>query len=233
MSLMRQACAGLVLFGIGVMGCGRVAPPLESVGYTEFLPPHGQGPVAIVLSGSFGPQAYAFYPAEIAKLGYYAVLFAGPDFSARATGARDNLRQFILRAQRAPHVIQGKVAVIGFSSGGGAALAYATSMSDLVSVVVAYYPATNVIADKADVIRHWEVPTLVFAGDADIEQGCCMIDTIRTMAASARDRGAPVELVVYPGAGHDFIFPGHYIGRDDADDAWQRTVAALHQHFGI
>jgi dienelactone hydrolase len=223
----------LALLSSGMMGCSRVAPPLENVAYTEFVPSAGQGQLVVVLAGAFGPQAYTFFPAELAKLGYYAVLFAGTDFGSQATGARDNLRQIILLAQHSPHATQGKVAVIGFSAGGGAALTYATSISDLISVVVAYYPATRAIPDKEDVIRRWEVPTLVFAGDADNEGGCCMIDTIRTMAASARDRGAPVELVVYHGAGHDFILGGHFLKRDAADDAWQRTLAALHQHSEV
>ncbi len=231
MSPIRKALVVLALLSTGLLGCTRVAPPLENVAYTEFVPPAGQGQLVVVLSGAFGPQAYTFFPAELARLGYYAVLFAGTDFGSQAPGAGDNLRQIILRAQHSPHATQGKVAVIGFSAGGGAALMYATSMADLVSVVVAYYPATRAIPDKADLIRRWEVPSLVFAGDADNNNGCCMIDTIRTMVASARDRGAPVELVVYHGAGHDFIFGGHFLQKDAADDAWQRTLAALRQHF--
>jgi dipeptidyl aminopeptidase/acylaminoacyl peptidase len=233
MSPIRKALVVPALLSTGLVACTRVAPPLENVAYTEFVPSAGQGQVVVVLSGAFGPQAYAFFPAELVKLGYYAVLFRGTDFGSQATGARDNLQQVILRAQHSPHATPGKVAVIGFSAGGGDALAYATSMSDLVSVVVAYYPATSGIPDKADVIRRWEVPSLVFAGDADNNNGCCMIDTIRTMVASARDRGAPVELVVYHGAGHDFILGGHFLKKDAADDAWQRTLAALREHFGV
>jgi dienelactone hydrolase len=234
MSPIRKAQVMLALLSTGMIGCTHVAPPLENVAYTEFVPSAGQGQLVVVLSGAFGPQAYTFFPAELARLGYYAVLFAGTDFGSQATGARDNLQQIILRAQHSPHAIQGKVVVIGFSAGGGAALTYATSMPDLVSLVVAYYPATSAIPDKGDVISRWEVPTLVFAGDADNNiNRCCMIDTIRTMAGSARDRGAPVDLVVYHGADHDFILAGPRLKKGAADDAWQRTLAALHQHLGI
>lgn len=220
----------MVLLSAGLAGCVRTAPPLDNIGLTEFVPPSGKGRVIIVLSGAFGPAMYSFVPQELAKEGYYAVLLAGTNFSPKAAGASDNLRQIILRAQQSPHALQGKVAVMGFSAGGGAALAYATSLSDLVSVVVDYYPATNSIPDQADVVRRWNVPTVVLAGDAD-NNGCCMINTIREMVGSAKDRGAPVELVVYPGANHDFILPMR-LKQDAAADAWQRALAALHQHLG-
>jgi hypothetical protein len=47
------------------------------------------------------------------------------------------------------------------------------------------------------------------------------------MVASPRDRGAPVELVVYHRAGHDFICRGHSLERDAADHACHAR-AALH-----
>jgi dienelactone hydrolase len=221
----------VVLLCAALVGCDRAAPPLENLRHTEFVPASGKGRVIIVLSGAFGPEAYSFIPERLAKQGYYAVLLAGTDFSPRAAGAGDNLRQIILQAQQSPHAVQGKVAVMGFSAGGGAALEYATSLADLVAVVVDYYPATKSISDQADVIRRWNVPTVVFAGEAD-SNGCCMIHTIRAMAASAKDRGAPVELVVYPDTNHDFILPPPFTKPDAAADAWQRTLAALRQYLG-
>jgi dienelactone hydrolase len=216
---------------LGLVGCTHPAPPLEKVRSTEFVPAAGQGRVVIVLSGVYGPTAYSFFPEELARHGYYAVLFNGPDFSAKATGASDNLRQVISLAQRSPHAMPGRVAVIGFSAGGGGALEHATSQSDLVSVVVGYYPQTNTIYDKEEMVRRWNVPAVVFAGDAD-SNGCCMIDTIRSMVASAKDRGASVELVVYPGAGHDFILRGYKLNKEQAGDAWQRTLDALRRYLG-
>jgi dipeptidyl aminopeptidase/acylaminoacyl peptidase len=220
----------LAILSAGPVGCTPDAPPLENIRYSEFVPPAGQGPVVIVLSGRAGPGVYSFIPRELVRLGYYVVLFNGPDFPATDAKSGENLRHLIVLTQHSSHARPGKIAVIGASAGGGAALAHATSLSDLVSVVVDYYPATRSIPDKADVIRRWGVPTLVFAGDAD-NNGCCMIDTIRTMVAAAKDRGAPVELVVYSGADHDFIWGAHY-KRDAAEDAWQRTLTALRQHVG-
>jgi dienelactone hydrolase len=208
------------------------APSLDRVQYYEYPPPSGQGRVVIVLSGSHGPPLYTYFPNQLAHYhGYDAVLLDGKQFHPYATGAAENLRQTILRAQRSPHASPGKVAVIGLSAGGGDVLAYASTMPDLVSMVVAYYPDTRAIPDKADVVRRWEVPTLVFAGTND-GNPCCAIDTIRAMVASAKDRGAPVELVAYPGAGHGFNLAGTVYSPVAAEDSWQRTLAALRQHLG-
>jgi dienelactone hydrolase len=228
---MARAVTVVALLCAALVGCDRPAPPLENIRLTEFLPASGKGRVIIVLSGAFGPAMYSFVPEQLAKQGYYAVLLAGTDFGPRSAGAGDNLRQIILQAQQSPHAVQGKVAVMGFSAGGGAALAFATSLVDLVAVVVDYYPATKSIPDRDDVVRRWNVPTVVFAGDAD-SNGCCMINTITAMATSAKDRGAPVELVVYPNVNHDFILPPPFLKQDAAADAWQRALAALRQHLG-
>jgi dienelactone hydrolase len=130
--------------------------------------------------------------------------------------------------QHSPHALPGKAAVVGFSLGGGTAIVHASTQPDLISVVVAYYPGTRFIPDKETLVDHWNVPTLVFAGDEDHFDNCCLIETIRSMAAYAKDRGAPFDLVVYPGVQHNFI-----VGNQAAAaDAWQRTVAALSQHLG-
>jgi dienelactone hydrolase len=208
------------------------APSPDRIAYFEYPPPSGQGRAVIILSGSHGPPLYTYFPSQLAYYqGYDAVLLDGKDFAPYATGAGENLRQTILRAQRSPHASPGKVAVIGLSAGGGDALAYASTMPDLVSIVVAYYPDSKSIPDKADVVRHREVPPLVFAGTNDgCCRYCCDIDTIGAMAASAKDRGAPSELVEYRGAGHAFNLAGLYI-QSAAEDSWQRTLATLRQHL--
>jgi dienelactone hydrolase len=52
------------------------------------------------------------------------------------------------------------------------------------------------------------------------------------MAATAKQLGAPFDLVVYPGAGHDFNWPssGNY-NKNAADDSWRRTLAALRRYL--
>jgi len=46
------------------------------------------------------------------------------------------------------------------------------------------------------------VPTLVLQGERDRHNNCCIVERVRAIEAAARTRGAPSELVVYPGAEH-------------------------------
>jgi acetyl esterase/lipase len=208
----------------------RDATPLEHVRYQEFVPPAGQGRVVIVLGGLHGPAAYANYAREFASLGYYTVLFDANDFPRWDVKGGENLRQMIVRLQHSPHAIPGKVAVVGFSLGGGTAIVHASTQPDLISVVVAFYPGTRFIPDKEALIDRRKVPTLVFAGDADNYENCCEIATVRKMAGYAKDRGAPFELVVYPGAQHGFMTANYK--SDAAADSWPRALVALNQHLG-
>ena len=62
------------------------------------------------------------------------------------------------------------------------------------------------------------------------------------MTARRSSEGAPLKLVVYPGAYHAFNYPrtkpttylGHHIEYDEAatNAAWNETVAALRAAFG-
>src|SRR5574341_909276 len=135
---------------------------------TPFVSPSGRGPIVIVLSGYSGPEAYKSYAAEVARLGYYAVLLHGVDISIWAGMSADvNLRRTIEQAQQSPNAIPGKVAVIGFSFGGGGALAHATHMPELVSAVITYYPDISVVLDMKGFAGRFQVPTLVLAGGKD------------------------------------------------------------------
>jgi dienelactone hydrolase len=134
-----------------------------------------------------------------------------------------------LRAQASPRAIPGKVGVVGYSLGGGAVIAHASSMPDLVAVGIAYYPVT-VLPNQADIIRLWTVPTLALMGESD-PMTPVRIDAMRAMAEPARRHGADIELVTYPGTGHDFNWPGS--AKEPATgDAWRRTLAALREHLG-
>jgi dienelactone hydrolase len=157
----------------------------------------------ILLSGVDGPAAYCSYAAEVARLGYYAVLLDGN--SVRLTQDDEgNLRRAIERAQHSPKALPGKAAVIGFSLGGGGALALAAHMPDLVSAVVAYYPATKGVLDMQSFVAGFRVPVLVLAGGQDTFFDCCLIESMRAMEAAAKEAGATFELVVYPNAAHAF-----------------------------
>lgn len=208
----------------------------EGPAQTAYTPSTGKpGPVIIAISGHTGPNSYQAYAAELAKLGYYAVLVDGKDILNPDHTGPANLRKTIIRAQNAPDAVRGKVAVIGFSQGGGGSLYVGANMPDLVSMVVAYYPYTKTWANKIDsLVSHLQVPVLVLAGQRDRYKECCVIDTAQAMEAAAKAKGVNFELVVYPEANHGFNLKtgdsGEPMGayrEDDDRDAWRRTIDML------
>jgi dienelactone hydrolase len=200
----------------------------------DLLPPSDSGRVVMVLSGIDGTAPYKPYAEKLAKLGYYVVLIDGRTILSEDRQGGDRLAKAIAAAQGSANAKPGKVAVIGFSMGGGGALAYAERQPDSVAAVIAYYPATSFIVRFTDMktfVDKFQVPLLAFAGAKDTFRDCCLLTTIQSMQATAKDLGKSMDLVVYPEAAHDFIKDSSYRAADD-DDAWKRTVAVLTQYLG-
>jgi dienelactone hydrolase len=195
---------------------------------SEFPPPQGKGPVVVVVSGQLGAAHYEPPARQIAELGYDVVLLDGNDMEGSHGKA---LWTAVQAAQKSTHGLPGKVAVVGFSLGGGEALAYASRWPNSVAVVVAWYPATAGINDLPNFVRGIKVPVLMFAGELDHYRNCCLVDTARAIAAAASAQGAPFELVTYPDTDHDFIFPGRQYNAAATSDSWQRARAKLAQYL--
>ena len=193
----------------------------------EFPPPQGKGPVVVVASGLSGPPHYATVAREIAALGYDAVLFDG---AAMEHTRGEAVKAAITQAQQMPHALPGKVAIVGFSAGGGESLYYATQWPDLVAGVVVWYPATSFIKNVPGFVDRLQMPVLMFAGEKDhYRDNCCTADTARSIAAVAKAAGKPLDLYTYPKADHDFVKDGaHYNAEADAD-AFQKTADRLKQ----
>ena len=171
---------------------------------------------------------------DVAKLGYTAVLVAGQDVSIRGKESPDNLRKTIEEAQADSRVLRGKVVVIGFSLGGGGALAYAASLKDVVAGVIAYYPnITNTNFDARDAGARITVPTLILAGEKDTYLNCCLIESMRKFEVGAQSTSVPFELVTYPETNHGFNLEGQYFRSDVAGDAWERTKAFLEKFHAL
>ena len=210
--------------GIAVLGCllslaalpafaiDSVFTPAGAEGpaQTAHAPAKGPGPVVILLSGASGPNSYQSYSGDVSRLGYYAVLLDGNHILTRQlTRQQDglanlgpvNLRKAIERAQGSPHAIPGKAVVIGFSMGGGGAIAHAVTL-----------------------------PELVLAGGQDTYRNCCLIESMRAMESAAKEINARFELVVYPEAKHGFNLEGSAYRRADEQDAWRRTLEMLRQY---
>jgi len=207
----------------------------EGIGQTAYAPDNRPGPVVIVISGQTGPDSYQFYAADLARLGYYAVLVAGKDILNPEQTGSANLAKTIERALQSPNAVKGKVAVVGFSLGGGGTLYHAANMPNLVSMVVAYYPATRTWASKVDsLVSRFHVPVLMLAAQRDHYKECCVIETAQAIEEAAKAKELRFELVIYPEANHGFNLPIGASGEpmrayreDDARDAWLRTVNML------
>jgi carboxymethylenebutenolidase len=200
----------------------------------DLPPPSGKGRVVLVLSGIDGTSPYKDFAERIAKLGYYVVVMEGSQILSEDKQGGDRLAKAIAAAQNSSNALPGKVAVIGFSRGGGGALTYAERQPDTVAAVIAYYPATWFIAKVTDMktfVGNFQVPLLAFAGAKDSFMDCCRLATIQSMQATAKEMGKSMDLVVYPNAAHNFIKGATYRA-DDANDAWKQTVAALSQYLG-
>jgi dienelactone hydrolase len=215
---------------------------------TAYAPAEGgSGPVIVVISGKTGPASYQYYAEALSKIGYYAVLVDGNDIlipprrgTSGYTGG-DNLKKAIERAQHSPDAVPGKVAVIGFSLGGGGALYHAAAMPNEVCMVVAYYPFTRAWAnDMNNLVKNFQVPVMVLAGGADHYHDCCVVESMLAMEEAAKAKALPFELVVFPEANHGFNLrtaaqgePAKAYRHEDALKAWHRTVVMLKQHHPL
>jgi dienelactone hydrolase len=220
------------IFLIGTLLAGRVAAQSEALEREIFPPAQGKGAIVVVISGSSGFPLFRDFSSQLARSGYYAVLIKGSDvfpswgiYDERGLGT---LRTVIADSQSASQAIPGKVALVGLSLGGAAALLYGGPLKDQISGIVAFYPALNRLAmDMKTVAASLKVSVLVLAGAKDTYHDCCMIETVTALEAAPKT--ASLELVVYPNANHGFNLhdPQFIYREDDAADAWARTLAFL------
>ena len=227
---MRNSIGGVcIACALGIRSLA-FADPTQTV----YLPKQ-PGPVVMVISGA-SSSLYGLYhdfTKALADKGYYAVLLYGNEI-LRREGGREALEGAIGRARQAAEAVPGKAAVVGFSLGGGGALAFAANMPETVSVVIAWYPTTSFVTDPAQFAARLQVPTLVLQGERDRYNNCCIVERVRAIEAAARSRGAPFELVVYPGAEHGFNLRSSsaYVRRD-AEDSWRRALEMLDKHHPV
>jgi len=193
---------------------------------TEFTPPSGKGRAVVAVSGAMGAGAYTPAARKLAAMGYDVFLLNGNDMVGDQ-GA--GLKAAIDKAQQSAHAVPGKVGAVGFSLGGGQVLGYAPSWPDQVAVVVVMYPLTRVYKDLAATVNRIKVPVLMFAGESDDFRDCCRIETARQIGTLAAASQIPLELVTYPGVGHDFIIEGRTFNAAAAQDAWAKTESKLKQ----
>lgn len=211
---------------IALMAALRVAMANPGAASEVFVPP-SPGPVVIMVSGASGLDAYRGMAQALQQRGYYVDLIDGRDVLTREKDGRAVLTSHIAQARASASALPGKVAVVGFSQGGGGALLHAGSLRDEVATVVAFYPAISWSPNMAWLAQRLAVPTLILAGEQDRYNGCCLIEDMRALASAAQRQGAPLTLVSYPEAGHGFNLSLGAHRSADADDAWSRTLQVL------
>lgn len=166
---------------------------------------------------------------DIAAMGYDVVLY---DSNTMRNSNGEALKTAIQQAQGMPHALPGKVAVVGFSAGGGLAIYYAAQWPDLVTGIVAWYPATTFIKDVPGWAGRLKVPVLMFAGESDKFEDCCLIGTAHTLADAAKSANQPFELFTYPKTEHDFVKGGSHYKAESYSDALQKTEVKLKELLG-
>ena len=209
---------------IALLACARVVRAQQ-----EFPPPQGKRRVVLVSSGVSGVDHYKEISADIAKLGYDAVLVDG----SKEEGTRGaTVKADIATALAMPHAMPGKVALVGFSAGGGEVMYYGTQWPDQVAVVAAWFPANSFIKDLPGFGNRLAVPLVVFAGGKDhYRKECCTADKDMALADAARAAGKMFDLTVYPDAQHDFSKGGTNYNAKASADAFQKTADALMKYF--
>jgi len=223
---MTHSSRCLISLAAWLLAAALVAPC--ALAQEEIAPPQGKGHVVVFVSGILGPKHDKALSEAIAALGYDVYVCDGRQIAKMPGG---NLRAAIQAAQQMPHALPGKVALVGISLGGGFALGLGSEWPDLVAVDIVWYPATGFAARLPGFARRISVPVLMFAGEADHFENCCLIETARAIEAAAKSNNAPFELVTYPGADHDFIKGGHNYNATDYEDALNRTAAKLKSAF--
>jgi dienelactone hydrolase len=203
---------------------GLAAAPVAHA-QQEFPPPQGKGRVVVLASGMTGPAHYTTVAREIAELGYDVVLYDGNQM----VGVHgDGVRADIVEAQQMPHALPGKVALVGFSLGGGMYLYFATQWPELVSGAVLWYPQNYFIHDPPGFANRLKVPLVVFAGGKDhAGNGCCMVERDSALATASIAAGKSFKLIVYPDADHDFAKGGVHYSPKEYADAFKRMAETL------
>jgi len=206
--------------------------------------PEGKGPFpgVIVIQEWWGLDEWVKDQARaLAKEGYVAL---APDlYRGKVTNKQEEAHQLMsgLPADRAmrdlkaayatlaarPDVKKDRIGAIGWCMGGMYALRLATEEPGL-KAVVPYYGAPP--TDPAAIARI-KAPVL---GNYGAEDKGPSPEQVKEFEAALKKAGKPVDMKIYPGAGHAFANPNNpWKGyrEEAAKDAWARTTAFLAKHL--
>ena len=241
---MKRALLGLFFFAYAVAAMAATAKDVsyksgddtvQSVLYT----PQGKGPfpALVVIHEWWGLNDWVKEQAsKLADEGYITLavdLYRGkvattPDAAqqlmrdAPDERADQDLHMAVEFLKSQSDVKKDRIGAIGWCMGGGYALDVALQEPSLAADVINY---GELQADPAD-LKKIKAPILgIFGGvDRSIPQS-----DVNKFAQQLKSFGKSVDVHIYPEAGHAFENPNNTAGyrKDDADDAWKRTVEFL------
>jgi dienelactone hydrolase len=224
------------------------AKPERLLGYLARPDGPGPFPAVVVLHGCAGFfPGYAAIADDLKLAGYVALAVdsLGPRgvadqcdvlFIEQAIDAYAALKYL----SRQSFVDSGRVAVLGYSMGGGSALddVQRGVLDELFrgkfAAAIAYYPWCR---GRSAIVY---APTMILIGTAD---DWTPAEACRDLVAQPHGASAPVDLTVYPGAHHGFNFRelqpgirrfGHWLEYNEpaAADAWEKVRAFLAASLG-
>jgi carboxymethylenebutenolidase len=196
-------------------------------------------PAALLLHGAGGFDgqiaAYDHYASQLANNGidaYLVYYYSAADQLGMRRGEEVFQNRYVAWAKMVDELADslrkskdsnGKIGLVGFSN--GAILASGASAIDRnISAAVIYYGGAP--WSTLGPVNHFP-PLLVLHGDADqiipVREG-------KMLADFARQFGAPVDLVIYPGESHGF---GSRLQTADGADALTRTIAFLRKELDV
>lgn len=137
---------------------------------------------------------------------------------------RDLQAAFEFLAAR-PEVRADRIGSIGWCMGGGYSLQLALDEPRLAAAVIYY----GRLATDESALSRLRAPVLGLFGEED---GGIPASSVRAFESTLKRLGKPVEIHLYPGAGHAFASPTRPSYRQEAaEDAWAKTLAFLAENL--
>jgi carboxymethylenebutenolidase len=120
----------------------------------------------------------------------------------------------------------GKVGTVGWCFGGTMSFEAAQLLSNRLGAAVIYYGFVN---DRKDELARIKAPVLGLFGGQDESIPASTVEGFRKTLEA---QGARPIIRIYPEAGHAFANPsGRNFRREDAEDAWRRTLDFLGENL--
>jgi carboxymethylenebutenolidase len=120
----------------------------------------------------------------------------------------------------------GRIGTLGWCFGGSISFEAGQELSGRTAATVIYYGFVN---DQADALAKLKAPVLGLFGGQD---GGIPVATVQGFRKGLEAQGRHPLIHIYPDAGHAFANPsGKNYRKDDAEDAWKRTLEFLGRYL--